>query len=156
HAKSLETPASRLRSKLLLPIPPRRGTQSFSYRLDLRRDQVDALDFIDAVQPDALTVDEVRRLLALWRGDPRVLSGSLPASEWQALNRAIERFCDHVNALGSQAARQIRAALDTFQEIVPEAASAVRSQAPVAAAPRRRLLIVENEQNVAERLGAIL
>src|SRR5688572_28789712 len=85
HAKSLETPISRLRGKLGMPIPPRWGLNF--YRLDVPRLSVDALDFIDSVRAEALDVNEINRLLLLWRGDPRVIFAPTPEEEWAPLMR---------------------------------------------------------------------
>ncbi|GAA3741093.1 hypothetical protein GCM10022225_25570 [Plantactinospora mayteni] len=153
-AKSLESPVSRLRGKLGMPIPPRRG-QAF-YRLDLIRRDVDALDFIDAVQADELPVPELLRLVSLWRGDPRVVFGSLPDSEWSALQRAVGRLAEHLGRLSVEDARVLRPALGVFGEVFPEVAEAIRLSAPVPAQRQRRLLIVENEPLVAKMLASIL
>src|SRR4051812_14083919 len=58
NSKSLEAPISRLRGRAGLPIPLRRGTAN-GYKLDLPRQRVDALNFLDAARADRLEPAEI-------------------------------------------------------------------------------------------------
>ncbi|MDQ7909842.1 response regulator [Phytohabitans sp. ZYX-F-186] len=153
-AKSLETPVSRLRGKLGMPIPPRRGN-SF-YRLDLARHQVDALEFVDVVRGDRLDLREIQRLLRMWRGDPRVIFGELPVAEWDGLSRAIGRFSEHLRRLSAADRRELGTSLETISDVLPEIADAALPPAISTLRRQRRLLIVEDEINVAKMLASIL
>jgi DNA-binding response OmpR family regulator len=154
HPKSLETPISRLRAKLRMPIPPRRGLNF--YRLDLPRHCVDALDFIDSVRAESLDIPEISRLLALWRGDPRVIFADVPDPEWAPLMRAVDTLAEHLNRLSATEARQLGSALDSFGEIFPEIVSTVLAKLSVPAQRQRKVLIVENDVNVAKMFADIL
>jgi DNA-binding response OmpR family regulator len=154
QAKSLETPISRLRGKLAMPIPPRRGNNF--YRLDIPRQSIDALDFIDSVRADYLDISETVRLLGLWRGDPRVIFAGLPEGEWAPLMRAVDRLVEHLRELSPADARRLGPALDSFCVLFPDIASSVRSGVTAPAERQRRLLIVENEVNVAKMFADIL
>jgi CheY-like chemotaxis protein len=152
--KNLEAPVSRLRNKLGMPIPLRRG-RSF-YRLDLARHEVDALDFIDSVRADHIATPDIGRLIALWRGDPRVIFGELDLHEWDVLMQAKDTFAKHLQRVPPSEVPQLRSALDSFAELFPEIATTVRPQPPVMARHKPRVLIVENEENVAQMLASIL
>lgn len=154
HAKSLETPISRLRGKLGMPIPPRRGNNF--YRLDIPRVSVDALDFIDSVRAGSLDVTEIDRLLALWRGDPRVIYAGMPEAEWAPLMRAVDRFVDHLTHLPAAEARQLGRSVDSFSEVFPHLSATVRRGETTPVERQRRILIVENEVNVAKMFAHIL
>lgn len=154
-SKSLETPVSRLRSKLGLPIPSRRG-QAF-YKLEIERQHVDALEFMDAVRSDHLDSTDLARLLSLWRGDPRTLYAELPANEWEPLMQAVDRLIPRLAALPVLELHGLQQELDAFVQILPNKAAAfdaVCVKPPVE--PRYRLLIVENEVDVAHMLRMIL
>jgi hypothetical protein len=99
NAKNVETPASRLRSKLGLPIPPRRG-EGF-YKLDIPRAEVDALDFIDRARRDDVEHGELDKLLGMWQATRRVLHGDLPDVEWNQLNRAVGHLLGRLSKLSS-------------------------------------------------------
>jgi CheY-like chemotaxis protein len=152
-AKSLESPASRLR-KLGMPIPSRRGHDA--YKLELARSDVDALDFIDAVRANQLGLTELGRLLALWRGDPRVVYGGFPNGEWTTLLRAVERLCEHLARLSPDDIRQLGPAFDDFAEVFPNLVADISLPVPRPAERRRCIFIVENEINVATMLASIL
>jgi DNA-binding response OmpR family regulator len=154
QAKSLETPISRLRGKLAMPIPPRRGNNF--YRLDISRQSIDVLDFIDSVRADYLDISEIVRLLGLWRGDPRVIFAGLTEGEWAPLIRAVDRFAEHLRQLSPADARRLGSALDSFGEVFPDLASTIRPGVAAPAERQRRLLIVENEANVARMFADIL
>lgn len=154
-SKSLETPVSRLRNKLGLPIPQRRGGHAF-YKLALGRHHVDALDFIDAVQCDQLDPAELTRLMSLWRGDPRVLYAELPSREWEPLMHAVDRLTQHIVALSPLDLRRLDQDLYAFGQILTDKASAVATVRTQPAEPRYRLLIVENEVKIAKMLETIL
>jgi CheY-like chemotaxis protein len=153
-AQSLETPVSRLRNKFGLPIPNRRGENY--YRLDLGRTQVDALDFIDTVRADRLGYEEIARLLALWRNDPRYVYANLPSTEWNPLLRAVDQLAEHVVQLSPTEQRKLAPALDRFKEILPDRTAALEAVTVVPVPRQRRLLIVENQESVARMLAAIL
>lgn len=154
-SKSLEAPISRLRAKAGMPIPLRRATAN-SYRLDLPRGRVDALDFLDTVRADQLDAAEIARLLGLWRGDPRAIFDDMPGAEWAALSRGLDRFAGHIRMLPVFELRQLGAALEDFADLFPDLA--LEAALPTVAAPshQRRLLIVENDVNVAKMLASIL
>jgi DNA-binding response OmpR family regulator len=154
-SKSLETPVSRLRNKLFLPIPSRRG-QGF-YRLEIERQHVDALDFMDAVRSDNLDTPDLARLLSLWRGDPRVLYAEVPIAEWEPLAHAVDRLIQHLAALPLLGLRDLAQELDAFSQILPDKTATLHAPCvQVATEPRYRLLIVENDVEVANMLRTIL
>jgi DNA-binding response OmpR family regulator len=152
-AKSLETPASRLRNKLMLPIPARRG-EGF-YKLDVGRAEVDALDFIDRVQENDLDHAGLDRLLGLWRGNPQVLHGDVPVYEWEQLDHAVDHLVGRLSELNSRdlgGLRNFRA----FAQLFPEKTSGLRPADATSGRRSRRILIVENEIEIANTMKAIL
>lgn len=152
-AKNLETPASRLRSKLGLPIPPRRG-EGF-YKLDLLRREIDALDFIDRTENDDILPGELDGLLGLWRGNPQVLYSDLPDAEWDPLVRAVGQL---INQLAKLPPRELNdlANFRAFAQLFPEETSALRPVDVYGARKGHRVLIVENEVEIARTMSAIL
>ncbi|MER7283921.1 response regulator [Dactylosporangium sp. NPDC000244] len=135
---------------------PISGVDGDGYQLDLERVEVDALDFIDSVQAPGLQINEIARLLSMWRGDPRTVFEFLPRGEWAPLMRAFEQFLGHINRLPAAEVRQIRGELDEFADRLPDLTADVAWPAPAAPVRRHRLLIVENEAKVAEMLASIL
>jgi DNA-binding response OmpR family regulator len=154
-SRSLETPASRLRSKLRLPIPSRRG-QAF-YKLEIDRQHVDALDFMDAVRSEDLDSAHLARLLSLWRGDPRTLYAELPVNEWEPLMQAVDRLVQRLTALPVLKLQGLQRELDAFMQILPSKTAGLNVVfVEPSVEPRHRLLIVENEVDVAHMLRTIL
>ena len=151
--KALEAPMSRLR-KLGLPIPLRGAANG--YQLDLDRRDIDVLDFIECVRAPRLDVGEISRLLAMWRGDPRTVFDNMPSSEWAPLVRGFDQFMGHIKQLPAAELHRLRPALDEFADRFPDLTADVAWPSAVAPARRPRLLIVENEVQVAEMLATIL
>jgi CheY-like chemotaxis protein len=137
-----------------MPIPPRRGLNF--YRLDVARHSVDALDFIDSVRTESLDVTEICRLLMLWRGDPRVIFAGTPDEEWAPLMRAVDLFAEHLSRLPATEARRLGPAFDSFGQVFPQIAAAVMPKLSMPAQRQRKILIVENDVNVAKMFADIL
>jgi len=152
-ARSLETPASRLRSKLQLPIPSRRG-EGF-YKLDMTRGDVDALDFIDRTHANDLHCDEIDALLGMWQGNPQILYSEMPATEWDPLLRAVRQLLASLSKLGSRELGELKN-FRTFAQLFPEETGSLELRSPPASTTSRRILIVENEIEIAKTMSAVL
>jgi DNA-binding response OmpR family regulator len=152
-ARNLETPTSRLRSKLGLPIPPRRS-DGF-YKLDLQRTQVDALDFIDRMRGDDVDHRELDELLGMWRGNPRVLYSDLPNTEWGELVRGLDQLFSRLSKLTPRELNELEH-FRTFAELFPDETSALRPVDTRNGRSGHRILIVENEIEIAKTMAAIL
>jgi CheY-like chemotaxis protein len=152
-AKSLETPASRLRSKLGLPIPPRRG-EGF-YKLDMSRTEIDALDFVDRVRNDDIDHGELDNLLGMWRGNPQVLYSDLPDAEWDELVRAVGQLLGRLAKLSPSQLNAL-ANFRRFSQFFPEETSTLQPATTRPVRSGHRILIVENEVQIAQTMSAIL
>jgi DNA-binding response OmpR family regulator len=152
-ARSLETPASRLRSKLTLPIPLRRNNDF--YKLDVARAEVDALDFIDRVSAENISHAELDDLLGMWHGNPQVLYADLPDVEWTQLVRAISQLLEHLSKLTVRELGKL-ANFRTFAHLFPEETNALRPVEARSPQSGHRILIVENEIEIARTMRAIL
>jgi DNA-binding response OmpR family regulator len=152
-ARSLETPASRLRNKLGLPIPPRRGEGY--YKLDMNPSDVDALDFIDRVRDDDIDRHQLDELLGMWRGNPQVLYADLDVAEWAQLNRAVEQLLSRLAELSRRELSELKN-FRSFNQLFPEHTNSLRPLNAITKRSGRRILIVENEVEIAKTMKAIL
>ncbi|MCW2749124.1 MAG: transcriptional regulator, family, partial [Aeromicrobium sp.] len=147
--KTIQDKISHLRTMWrLTEIPP--GSRLMTgYRLDLPKNEIDALHFIEIAGLPQPRTEQLDGAMALWRGDPRN-TPDFPGVFWAPLDRAVTSLLDHVYSLPERDQSHMRH-LERFIEVLG-------SRAPKRTTPNRRgrLLIVEDDPGVAETLRGIL
>jgi CheY-like chemotaxis protein len=147
-AKKIQDKIARLRNTWQLTEIPRGSRSMTGYKLDLARDEVDALHFIDLAGLSQPTVEHLDAAMALWRGDPRD-TPKFPEAVWSPLDRAVASLLDHVDALSTRERSRLQS-LERFIEVLGK-----RAPSRVTPERRGRLLIVEDDPGVAETLRGV-
>jgi hypothetical protein len=124
-----------------VPVPHRgRGPL---YVLELSRNQVDALHFVDGVGAlaDTAPAEDIDPLLAMWRADPRDLHQGVPPGLWRPVSDALDRLVCAVEELRERT-RELRHLL-AFAQVFPTDGRLTAIGGPPVR--KRRLLIVEDQ-----------
>ncbi|MFC6089073.1 hypothetical protein [Saccharothrix lopnurensis] len=125
-----------------IPQPGRRG----AYVLQVPEDQVDVTAFgrgVAALAADT-PVDHVDSLLALWRDNPWTASTRLRRNAWSEVIKDRDRLVAHIRAM-EPARREELAQWHRFCELSPEEAAGWRDRPTARRAPRKRVLIVDDQ-----------